>query len=396
VATSYVIQPMRNQLLCLAATLITTTATHAGIGSVVVSQGYERPLWVGAPDKNPDRLWIMEQAGKVWEVQPSKGTQDRKLIFDIVSIVSRKGNEEGLLGLAFAPDFEKSGRFYLNFVDRQKFTRIVRLTASGPNKDKVDPDNMEVLFTFKQPYENHNGGWLDFGPDGMLYIGTGDGGAGFDPQRHGQALDTYLGKILRIDVSPATGYEVPKDNPFIGKTGQVGEIWMYGMRNPWRCSFDRETGDLWIGDVGQNAWEEIDFVAKGKSKGMNGGWSLIEGDHPVPNQGAAASAIPNYLPPIYEYKHGGGSRDGLSVTGGYVYRGPIKELQGRYVFGDYVSKRVWSFVQKDGKMTDFKDLTDELQPEGGKLGSISSFGEDRQGNLYIVDHGGAVLKVVEK
>ena len=230
----------------------------------------------------------------------------------------------------------------------------------------------------------------------MLYIATGDGGAGDDPKGNGQNLNTHLGKILRIDVSPAKGYTVPKDNPFVGKADAVPEIWSYGLRNPWRCSFDRESGDFWIGDVGQNRWEEVNHVAKGKASGANFGWRLREGDVANPNGKIAGDNPPGAIDPVHVYKHGGGRSEGFSVTGGYVYHGPLRELDGRYIFGDYQNPRIWSFELKGSKATKFKDHTDDLQPEGGRINLISSFGEDNAGTLYIVDHTGTVYRIVDR
>ena len=373
--------------------LATLAAAHADIGVKLVAKGFERPVWAGVPKGVEGKLWVMEQAGRVWIVDQKTGEREKEPFLDISGDVSRKGNEEGLLGLAFAPDFEKTGRFYVNYTDKtkEKLTRISRFTSK--DKKTTDASTEEIILKYPSVYDNHNGGWLDFGPDGMLYIANGDGGAGNDPQKTGQALDTYLAKILRIDVSPETGYKVPKDNPFVGKDDVKPEIWAYGVRNPWRCSFDRETGDFWIGDVGQNNWEEIDYMPKGKGSGANYGWSLREADKETPQKGTGGSMPEGAIDPIHTYKHGGGEREGFSVTGGYVYRGPVKELQGRYVFADYQNPRIWSFVQKAGKATDFKDHTKELQPEGGRMNLISSFAEDQEGNLFIVDHTGPIYQV---
>jgi glucose/arabinose dehydrogenase len=386
------------RLIALATAAVTALSqTHAKPGVEVVAKGFERPVWVGAPSPTKDRLWVIEQAGRIWIIDAKSGERQPQPFLDIVSQVSREGNEEGLLGLAFAPDFASSGRFYLNFTDKDHHTRIVRLTAQGPDFTRADPAAMETLLSYKQDFQNHNGGWIDFGPDGMLYIGNGDGGAANDPKQRAQAMDSYLGKFLRLDVSPKTGYRVPKDNPFVGKEGVKPEIWALGLRNPWRCSFDRQTGDFWIGDVGQNHWEEINYLPKGRGAGANFGWRLREGDVATPAKDVGGKAPKGALEPVHVYKHGSGSGEGLSVTGGYLYRGPVRELQGRYIFGDYNNRRVWSFVpNRSGKPTRFKDHTDDFQPAGGKLGMIASFGEDPLGNLYIVDHGGPILRVVDK
>ncbi|MEK7952239.1 PQQ-dependent sugar dehydrogenase [Luteolibacter soli] len=384
------------RLTVLVASLATVTFAHAKPGVETVATGFERPLWVGAPSHVKDRLWVIEQVGRIWIIDAKTGQKQPEPFLDISSQVRRKGNEEGLLGLAFAPDFEKSGRFCVNFVDRDQNTRISRFVAKGPDFKSADPDSQAVLLSFKQPFDNHNGGWIAYGPDQMLYVGTGDGGAGDDPHDNGQNLNTYLGKILRIDTSPEDSYQVPKDNPFVGQKDAKPEIWAYGMRNPWRCSFDRQTGDFWIGDVGQNHWEEIDYLPKGKGAGSNFGWRLREADKKNPNDKIGGPAPKNDVEPVYSYAHGNKSDEGFSVTGGYVYRGPVKELQGRYIFADYQSRRVWSFVLKGDKATDFKDYTDDFQPEGGKLGMITSFGEDPSGNLYIVDQSGPILRIVDK
>lgn len=385
------------RLFFFAAALSSVVLTaHAKPGVETVAKGFERPVWVGAPGHEKSRLWVMEQAGKIWIIDSKTGERQAEPFLDIVEQVRRRGNEEGLLGLAFAPDFEKSGRFYVNFVDKQQNTRISRFTAKGPEFNTADRGSQEVLLSYKQDFENHNGGWISFGPDGMLYIGNGDGGSGNDPKNRAQAMDTYLGKMLRIDVSPSDGYSVPKDNPFLGQGDAKPEIWALGLRNPWRCSFDRKTGDFWIGDVGQNRWEEIDYLPKGKGAGANFGWRLREGDKETPQDGVGGKAPKGAIEPVYVYNHGGGAKDGLSVTGGYVYRGPVKPLEGRYIFGDYNNRRVWSFLPKNGKPTKFEDHTDDFQPEEGKLGMISSFGEDPLGNVYIVDHGGPILRIVDK
>jgi len=386
---------MRHTLLA-AAFLSAVLPAAAKPGVETVATGFNRPLWVGAPSTVKDRLWVIEQDGKIWIIDSKTGEKQKEPFLDITEQVRRRGNEEGLLGLAFAADFEKSGRFYVNFVDKQQNTRISRFKASGPKFDTADKSSQEVLLSYKQPYDNHNGGWIGFGPDGMLYIGNGDGGAGDDPPNNGQKKDTFLGKILRIDVSPDTGYEVPKDNPFAGKDEYKPEIFALGVRNPWRCSFDRKTGDFWIGDVGQNKWEEINYLPKGKGAGSNFGWRLREADKPNPNKGIAGDKPENNVEPVYVYQHGGKDDEGLSVTGGYVYRGPVKELEGRYIFGDYNNRRVWSFMLKGDKATDFEDHTKDFQPKEARLGMISSFGEDPQGNVYIVDQGGAILRIVDK
>lgn len=366
----------------------------AGIGVEKVASGFDRLVWAGMPEGSKDKLWVMEQAGKVWIVDLKTGKRADEPFLDIQDDVTRKKNEQGLLGLAFAPDFQKTGRFYVNFTDTDNFTRIVRFTT----KDHIttDPSTAEVILKYKQPYGNHNGGWISFGPDGMLYIGNGDGGSGNDPKNNGQSLETLLGKILRIDVSTKTGYRVPADNPFVNKKKVKPEIWAYGVRNPWRCSFDRKTGDFWMGDVGQNHLEEINFMPRGKGSGANYGWRLREGDIKTPAKKVGGPAPKDAIEPVFVYKHGSGNNEGLSVTGGYVYRGAIKELQGRYIFADYQNPRIWSFRMSGEKAEDIKDHTDTLQPEGEKVMLISSFAEDPNGELFIVSLSGTVYQIVGK
>lgn len=378
----------------IAAILLATTAiSQADIGVKLVAKGFERPVWAGVPKGSAGKLWVMEQGGRVWIVDEKTGERSETPFLDVREDVTRRGNEEGLLGLAFAPDFEKSGRYYVNYTDKEKQTRIVRFISK--DKKTTDRSTGEIILKFPSEFENHNGGWIDFGPDGMLYIGNGDGGSGDDPHNRAQQMDSLLGKMLRIDVSPETGYKVPADNPFVGKEGVSPEIWAYGVRNPWRCSFDRKTGDFWMGDVGQNRWEEINFMPKGEGSGVNYGWRIREADKENPKKGVGGPLPKGAIDPVYVYDHGMKDDEGLSVTGGYVYRGPIKSLEGRYVFADYQNPRIWSFVLKNGKSSDFKDHTKDLQPEGGRINLISSFAEDLDGNLYVIDHTGPVYKIVE-
>ncbi|QTN31012.1 PQQ-dependent sugar dehydrogenase [Akkermansiaceae bacterium] len=371
------------------------SSLHAGIGTEVVYKGLERPVWAGAPASVKGKLWVMEQAGTVWIIDLATGEKSKEPFLDIRDKVTRKSNEQGLLGLAFAPDFGKSGRYYINYNELGGDSRIVRyVTKDGAT---TDPESGEIILEYKQPFGNHNGGWLDFGHDGFLYIATGDGGAANDPKNLAQDLTSHLGKLLRLDVSGEKGYKVPKDNAFAGKRGALPEIHAIGLRNPWRCSFDRQTGDFWIGDVGQNHWEEINFVENGKAGGMNFGWRLREGEIETPKKEVGGKKPNANVEPVYVYKHGSGPSEGLSVTGGYVYRGSkVPDLIGRYVFADYQNPRIWSLVEKDGSVSGFTDHTSELQPEGGRINLISSFGEDAEGELYITDLSGPVYRVVEK
>lgn len=367
----------------------------AGLASELLIKDLERPVWAGAPPSAKGKLWVMEQAGTVWIVDLKTGERQKQPFLEITDRVTRKSNEQGLLGLAFAPDFEKSGRYYVNYNEKGGDSRVVRfVTKDGAT---TDASKGETILSYEQPFGNHNGGWLDFGPDGYLYIATGDGGAANDPKNLAQDLASPLGKLLRLDVSGEKGYKIPSDNAYAGKKGAMPEIHAIGLRNPWRCSFDRETGDFWIGDVGQNHWEEINFVENGQWGGLNFGWRLREGEIKTPFKTIGGDKPAANHEPIYVYKHGSGPSEGLSVTGGIVYRGSkIADLRGRYLFADYQNPRIWSFAQEDGKASGFTDHTSELQPEGGRINLISSFGEDAEGELYLLDHTGAVYRIVGK
>lgn len=377
--------------------IASVVTSQAKVSLKTISSDFERPVWAGMPEGSNGKLWVMEQAGKIWIMDLTTGKKSAKPFLDIESKVTRKGNEQGLLGLAFAKDYADTGRYYVNYNDKDDQTCIVRFTS----KDRIttDPESGEMLMRYKQSFRNHNGGWIGFGPDGMLYIGNGDGGAANDPEDCGQRMDTYLGKILRIDVSPKTGYQVPKDNPFIGKEGVKPEIWAYGVRNPWRCSFDRKTGDFWMADVGQNKWEEINFMPKGEGAGANYGWRLREGFIKTPAKGkkeVGGDKPEDNVDPVYVYEHGSGPTQGLSVTGGYVYRGSIPSLQGRYIFADYQIPRIWSFKLDDGKAVDFQNHSDDWKPNRGGFNLISAFAEDNQGELFVISLSGSVYKVVEQ
>jgi glucose/arabinose dehydrogenase len=306
------------------------------------------------------------------------------------------GSEQGLLGLAFHPDYASNGFFYVHYNRSSGATIVDRFQVSG-DPNVADPASRHPVFTTGQPFSNHNGGWLAYGPDGYLYLALGDGGSGGDPGNRGQNTGVFLGKMLRIDpdgddfpADPNRNYAIPPTNPFAGGGG-LGEIWAYGLRNPWRDSFDRATGDLWIADVGQGAWEEIDFQPGTSTGGENYGWRCYEGDHAF-NLGGCAPANTMVFP-IHEYSHA----LGCSVTGGYVYRGcAVPDLDGTYFFADFCSARIWSFRYDGVMVSEFTDRTAELAPGGGlSIRGISSFGEDAAGEIYICDlSGGEVFKIV--
>jgi len=330
----------------------------------------EQPLAIAVRPGDP-ALYVAEKVGRVMAL--TRGAQPRTVL-DLTGQVSL-GSEQGLLGIAFSPD----GRYlYVDFTDVNGDTRVSEFRFDHRGADASS--RREVLFVH-QPFSNHNGGELEFGPDGYLYIGLGDGGSGGDPFGNGQSLSTLLGKVLRISPRPAEPYGIPRDNPFVGTAGAKPEIWDYGLRNPWRFSFDRETGDLWIGDVGQVSWEEIDVEPAGSPGGLNFGWNLFEGTHPYVGGGDASGITM----PVYEYPHDGGV---CAVSGGFVYRGSaIPDLVGAYVFGDYCDGRLQAFVLRDGEVTGRRAL-------GPQVDGLASFGEDARGELYVCALSGQVYKLV--
>ncbi len=339
----------------------------------VVEDGLEEPVFVTHAGDGSGRLFVLEQPGRIRAVENGELTE--RPFLDIADRVNA-GGERGLLGLAFHPEFPTNGRYVVNYTREPDGATVVsEFRVSPPDPNASDAASERVLLTIPQPYANHNGGMIAFGPDGYLYIGMGDGGAAGDPQNRAQDPDDLLGKMLRIDVDGGEPYAVPADNPFAEAGGNGGrpEIFALGLRNPWRFSFDRETGELYAGDVGQNAIEEIDIV----ERGGNYGWNIMEGTACYrPRTGCDPTGLEM---PIAEYDQGGGR---CSVTGGYVYRGAaVPTLRGTYVYGDYCSGEV--FGLRDGRQT--------VLLEAGM--AISSFGEDEAGELYVVDHGGGVHRI---
>jgi glucose/arabinose dehydrogenase len=312
---------------------------------------------------------VVEKVGRIRIIQG--GVLLDTPFLDISGRVGSSSNEQGLLGLAFHPGYIENGRFFVNYTDRNGNTIIARYRVSE-EPSRADPGSETVLLRVDQPYPNHNGGVLAFGPDGYLYAGLGDGGAAGDPFGNAQKLDTRLGKILRLDVNSADPYAIPASNPF------GNEIWAYGLRNPWRLSFDRLTGDLFIADVGQNQWEEIDFLPAGASGDLNFGWDYFEGTHPfegTPPQG------PQFIPPIAEYDHG----QGCSVTGGYVYRGTLPGWQGIYLYADYCQGTVWGLLHTE------QGWQNQVLFETGV--TVTSFGQDQAGEVYLVSDSGQVFRL---
>jgi glucose/arabinose dehydrogenase len=345
-----------------------------------VATGLAVPLYLTAPPGDP-RLFIVEKGGAIRVV--ANGTLLPTPFLDLTGRVST-GGEQGLLGLAFDPAYATSGRFYVHYTDPAGTTTLSSFRVSS-NPDQADPASETVLLTAEQPFDNHNGGQVLFGPDGMLYLGLGDGGSGGDPGGRGQSLADLLGDILRVDVGDGSGYTVPPDNPFVGLAGARPEVWSFGLRNPWRFSFDPATGDLYIADVGQNAWEEVDVAtpAAGAGRGTNFGWNATEGRHCFADPACDPAA---FTLPVLEYSHA----EGCSITGGYVYRGAaIPALQGHYFYGDYCSGWVRSFRYQDGQATEPYQW-----PTLAPGGQVTSFGQDAQGELYVLTAGGRVSRIV--
>ena len=335
------------------------------------------PLAIAAPDDDSGRLFVASQAGAIWSVA-ADGTVLPDPMIDLGPFIV-SGGEQGLLGLALHPDFPDDPRGFVNYTGEAGDTSISSFSLDPSNPDRFEVSSLRRLMLIDQPYANHNGGGVVFGPDGYLYLALGDGGAGGDPHDNGQRLDTLLGKILRIDVdADGRDYGSPSDNPFVGADG-LDEIWHYGLRNPWRLSFDRETGDLWIGDVGQGAWEEID-VARHDEGGLNFGWNKMEGAHCFRDEGCSQDGL---TLPVTEY-----GRDlGSTVIGGYVYRGEaFPVMSGAYVFADFGSGR---FFAIDGATS---SITEPTQV-GRSDGNVSAFGEDTNGELYVTTLEGTIHRV---
>jgi glucose/arabinose dehydrogenase len=359
-----------------------TLPSGAGVRLEEVATGLSFPLYLTAPPQDLTRLFIVERTGAIRIVKD--GTLLTTPFLDLSGQVSLDG-EQGLLGLAFYPDYATSGRFLVHYTDPAGDTRLSIFQVSA-NPDVADGTSEQVILTADQPFSNHNGGQIAFGPDEFLYLGLGDGGGANDPQGRGQDRSDLLGSILRVDVSSGTSYTVPPDNPFVGQQPAVRpEIWSYGLRNPWRFSFDRVAGDLYIADVGQSSLEEIDVAAAsaGGGRGANYGWSIIEGEQCV---GGGQCDRTGLTLPTFQYSH----EDGCSIIGGYVYRGSaLPDLQGTYFFGDYCGGWVHSLRYSSGTATDVTDW-----PALHAAGSLTSFGEDAVGELYVLESSGRISKIV--
>ncbi len=342
--------------------------------------GFRSPIYATHAGDGSGRLFVLEQTGRVWIVE-ADGTRLDTPFLDLSDKVSQfEGySERGLLGLAFHPEYAENGRLFVNYTDRQGTTVVAEFAVANNDPNIANPISERELLRQAQPFANHNGGMMAFGPDGYLYISLGDGGSGGDPEGNGQNPWTWLGSILRIDVDGERPYSVPEDNPFVAAGNGAPEIWAWGLRNVWRFSFDRATGDLYLADVGQNQWEEVNFQPADSPGGENYGWNRYEASHPYSGGEAPADMVL----PVAEYNH---SEGGCSITGGYAYRGEaIPDMEGVYFYGDWCTGLVFALYRDaDGawQSMQFVHLPGRM---------ISSFGEDEAGELYLVDYNGGAL-----
>ena len=381
----------------LGAGLALPTYAQTPLTAVHIAEDFEAPVDILAPPGDHDRLFIVEQRGTIRIVELDDHRVRKRVFLNIINKVTF-GGEQGLLGMAFHPLYAINGYFYVNYTDNQGDTVVERYSVDPSNPNIADDTSgVTILGPIRQPFSNHNAGQLQFGPlDGYLYIGLGDGGSSGDPGCRSQDGLEFLGKMLRIDVDGGFPYVVPPDNPFLGDPEVLDEVWQLGLRNPWRYSFDRENGDLFIADVGQDRWEEIDYQPGTSLGGENWGWKIMEASSCFSTNNCDPTlppcGDPAYSLPIHEYDHG----DGCSITGGYVYRGcGIPDLQGTYFFADFCSSRIWSFEVQGGQKVNFQERTAELQPQnGGDFTGFATFGEDACGELYLAGLGGDLFKIV--
>ena len=350
---------------------------------VFTALSFSRPIYLFHAGDSTDRIFVVEKSGIIKVFINDPLVSQAKIFLDIHSQVNASPSEAGLLSVAFHPDYSENGLFYVYYNFGDLFSRVSEFKVSA-DPDFADTTSERILFELKQPYTNHNGGQIAFGPDNFLYIGLGDGGSGGDPLNSGQNTQTLLGSILRIDVD-STGadkaYRIPPDNPFHNNPGSgLPEIWAWGLRNPWRFSFDRKSGALWAGDVGQGSWEEVDLIEGGR----NYGWRLMEGFHCYnPAVGCDTTGL---TLPVVEYSHS----EGNSITGGFVYRGNAQpRLSGVYLYGDYVSRKIWGLKYENGDIIENRLIAESPS-------SISSFGEDEKGEIYVVGYDGKIYMFEEK
>lgn len=346
----------------------------------LVVAGFTRPVYLTNAGDGSGRLFIVEQAGRVWIMDDGERLPEPFL--DIVPLVGSSANEQGLLSLAFHPDYATNGRAFVNYTNLDGDTVVAEYQVMPDDPNRLDPASARTVLQVDQPAGNHNGGLLLFGPDGYLYVGMGDGG-GQNGGQNGQRLDTLLGKVLRIDVNAGSPYAIPPDNPFVSTTGARPEIWLTGLRNPWRFSFDAATGDLYLGDVGSASIEEVNVIPPGQG-GLNLGWNIFEGLRCNRPDDACPAQDSRFFWPLYTYEH---AERECAITGGYVYRGPAApSLRGVYLFADYCAGTIWG-------LTRAADSAPNVTPLHGSNLRISSFGLDEAANLYVVDLRGTVWVV---
>ncbi len=359
--------------------LFSFSSANAQVVLQQFASGFERPCDIA--HCGDSRLFVVEQRGYIW-ILDKNGNKLQPPFLNIDPIVGFTGNERGLLGLAFHPNYPQTPYFYVNYTDNSGNTKVSRFSVSATNPNEADPASEQILLSFTQPFSNHNGGGVKFGPDGYLYIGSGDGGSGGDPQANGQKRTTLLGKMLRIDIDNGTPYSVPASNPFVNDASTLDEIWALGLRNPWRFSFDRVTGDLWIGDVGQDNWEEIDFQPANSPGGENYGWRCYEGDVVYNNSGCPSTNELTFPVAVYANTNA----IGCSVTGGFVYRGFTNpQLYGKYLYTDYCTGRLWSITKEpNGTFTNVQ-IADFIN------GQLASFGENISGELFLTGNSNGII-----
>ena len=385
-------------------------AEERNLSSVLIADGYKKPVFITSYPNNAKLLYIVEQAGLIKLINDGKKLS--RPFFDINKRVvnpNRPGDERGLLGFAFHPNHTNNGKFYINYMDNDGNTIVSEFSTNS--ELRANHKSERIILKLKQPYGNHNGGDIQFGPDGYLYISIGDGGKAGDPLNAGQDLSSLFGKIIRIDIEQKP-YGIPKSNPFFGQKDKREEIWAWGLRNVWRFSFDKQTGDKYLADVGQNKWEEVNFEPASSEGGLNYGWRIMEANHCYdPKENCPTEGL---IKPIIEYPNDANHPafafriieelsfsetdvEGCSVTGGYVYRGKkIKSMQGQYIFGDYCSGNIWTLKVVNGKAINFKNRTEEINIGGGEFTTyISSFGQDSDGEIYIIDYNGGIYKLIE-
>ncbi|MCA8970956.1 MAG: PQQ-dependent sugar dehydrogenase [Planctomycetes bacterium] len=380
----------------LATTVASLLPSQTPLTAEVAATGFSSPIDVRVPRGDKTRLFVAQQNGLIRIAD--RGVVLPTPFLDLTSKTVQSG-ERGLLGLAFHPNYFQNGYFFVYYTDRSGNSVLERYSVSAANPNVADPNSgRRILGPLTQPYSNHNGGFLAFGPKGYLHLGLGDGGSGGDPGCRAQNGGVLLGKILRLDIDTVTlPYSIPADNPFRNDPNVLDEIAYLGLRNPWRCSFDRVTGEFWIGDVGQNAQEEVSYAATG-ALGLNYGWKIMEGTACYSTSSCAANVPTCNSPALTLPVHTYGRTEGRSITGGFVYRGcAIPDLKGTYFFGDYVTQKIWSFRYQNGTKTDFRDRTAELVPKVGnrRIHAVASFGEDDYGELLVCDYSdGEIWKIV--